>query len=74
MYLDKIEIHGFKSFGDAVKLNIPRGIQLLLVLTEVGKVMLQMPFAGYWVNKVPKHYAEPKWKILYLLGQRNVNL
>lgn len=26
MYLDKIEIHGFKSFGDAVRLNIPKGI------------------------------------------------
>lgn len=37
MYLDKIEIHGFKSFGDAVKLNIPRGITAVIGPNGSGK-------------------------------------
>ena len=37
MYLDKIEIHGFKSFGDAVKLNIPKGITGVIGPNGSGK-------------------------------------
>lgn len=37
MYLDKIEIHGFKSFGDAVKLNIPKGITAVIGPNGSGK-------------------------------------
>ena len=37
MYLDKIEIHGFKSFGDAVKLNIPQGITGVIGPNGSGK-------------------------------------
>lgn len=37
MYLDKIEIHGFKSFGDAVKLSIPRGITAVIGPNGSGK-------------------------------------
>ena len=37
MYLDKVEIHGFKSFGDAVKLNIPKGITGVIGPNGSGK-------------------------------------
>ena len=37
MYLDKLEIHGFKSFGDAVKLNIPKGITGVIGPNGSGK-------------------------------------
>ncbi len=37
MYLDKIEIHGFKSFGNAVKLNIPKGITAVIGPNGSGK-------------------------------------
>ncbi|MEF9958378.1 MAG: chromosome segregation protein SMC [Niameybacter sp.] len=37
MYLAKIEIHGFKSFGDAVKLNIPQGITAVIGPNGSGK-------------------------------------
>ena len=37
MYLDKLEIHGFKSFGDAVKLNIPPGITGVIGPNGSGK-------------------------------------
>ncbi|MDF2612494.1 MAG: chromosome segregation protein [Clostridia bacterium] len=37
MYLDKIEIHGFKSFGNAVKLNIPKGITGVIGPNGSGK-------------------------------------
>ncbi|MGL4362512.1 MAG: chromosome segregation protein SMC [Cellulosilyticaceae bacterium] len=37
MYLDKLEIHGFKSFGDAVKLNIPQGITGVIGPNGSGK-------------------------------------
>ena len=37
MYLDKIEIHGFKSFGDAVKLKIPKGITGVIGPNGSGK-------------------------------------
>ena len=37
MYLDKVEIHGFKSFGDAVKLDIPRGITAVIGPNGSGK-------------------------------------
>ncbi|PHV71113.1 chromosome segregation protein SMC [Sporanaerobium hydrogeniformans] len=37
MYLDNIEIHGFKSFGDAVKLNIPHGITGVIGPNGSGK-------------------------------------
>lgn len=37
MYLDKIEIHGFKSFGDAVKLSIPKGITGVIGPNGSGK-------------------------------------
>lgn len=37
MYLDKIEIHGFKSFGDSVKLNIPKGITAVIGPNGSGK-------------------------------------
>lgn len=37
MYLDKVEIHGFKSFGDAVKLMIPKGITGVIGPNGSGK-------------------------------------
>lgn len=37
MYLAKIEIHGFKSFGDAVKLSIPQGITAVIGPNGSGK-------------------------------------
>ena len=37
MYLDKIEIHGFKSFGNAVKLSIPKGITAVIGPNGSGK-------------------------------------
>jgi chromosome segregation protein len=37
MYLDKIEIHGFKSFGDMVKLSIPKGITAVIGPNGSGK-------------------------------------
>ncbi len=37
MYLEKVEIHGFKSFGDAVKLNIPKGITGVIGPNGSGK-------------------------------------
>ena len=37
MYLDKVEIHGFKSFGDAIKLNIPKGITGIIGPNGSGK-------------------------------------
>ncbi|MBE6023628.1 MAG: chromosome segregation protein SMC [Cellulosilyticum sp.] len=37
MYLDQVEIHGFKSFGDAVKLNIPKGITGVIGPNGSGK-------------------------------------
>lgn len=37
MYLNKVEIHGFKSFGDAVKLSIPRGITAVIGPNGSGK-------------------------------------
>ena len=37
MYLDKVEIHGFKSFGDAIKLNIPKGITGVIGPNGSGK-------------------------------------
>ncbi|MGL5676521.1 MAG: chromosome segregation protein SMC [Cellulosilyticaceae bacterium] len=37
MYLDKLEIHGFKSFGDAVKLSIPQGITGVIGPNGSGK-------------------------------------
>lgn len=37
MYLDKIEIHGFKSFGDTVKLQIPQGITAVIGPNGSGK-------------------------------------
>ena len=37
MYLDKVEIHGFKSFGDAVKLSIPKGITGVIGPNGSGK-------------------------------------
>lgn len=37
MYLDKIEIHGFKSFGDSVKLAIPQGITAVIGPNGSGK-------------------------------------
>lgn len=37
MYLDKVEIHGFKSFGDAVKLTIPKGITGVIGPNGSGK-------------------------------------
>lgn len=37
MYLDKIEIHGFKSFGNAVKLSIPKGITGVIGPNGSGK-------------------------------------
>jgi len=37
MYLDKIEIHGFKSFGNSVKLNIPKGITGVIGPNGSGK-------------------------------------
>ncbi len=37
MYLDKIEIHGFKSFGDSIKLNIPKGITAVIGPNGSGK-------------------------------------
>ena len=37
MYLDKVEIHGFKSFGDAVKLSIPQGITGVIGPNGSGK-------------------------------------
>ncbi|MHC1750433.1 MAG: chromosome segregation protein SMC [Cellulosilyticaceae bacterium] len=37
MYLDKVEIHGFKSFGDSVKLNIPQGITAVIGPNGSGK-------------------------------------
>lgn len=37
MYLDKVEIHGFKSFGDAVKLDIPQGITAVIGPNGSGK-------------------------------------
>ncbi|OOB78282.1 MAG: chromosome segregation protein SMC [Epulopiscium sp. Nuni2H_MBin001] len=37
MYLDKVELHGFKSFGDRVKLNIPKGITAVIGPNGSGK-------------------------------------
>lgn len=37
MYLEKVEIHGFKSFGDAVKLHIPKGITGVIGPNGSGK-------------------------------------
>ncbi|HHX60157.1 MAG TPA: chromosome segregation protein SMC [Epulopiscium sp.] len=37
MYLKKVEIQGFKSFGDAVKLNIPPGITAVVGPNGCGK-------------------------------------
>ena len=37
MYLKKLEIHGFKSFGDAVKLEIPQGITAVIGPNGSGK-------------------------------------
>ena len=37
MYLDQVEIHGFKSFGDAVKLRIPKGITGVIGPNGSGK-------------------------------------
>lgn len=37
MYLEKVEIHGFKSFGDAVKLMIPKGITGVIGPNGSGK-------------------------------------
>ena len=37
MYLDKIEIHGFKSFGDAIVLSIPKGITGVIGPNGSGK-------------------------------------
>ena len=37
MYLDKVEIHGFKSFGNAVKLKIPQGITAIIGPNGSGK-------------------------------------
>lgn len=37
MYLDKIEIHGFKSFGNAIKINIPKGITGVIGPNGSGK-------------------------------------
>ncbi|MGL4738570.1 MAG: chromosome segregation protein SMC [Cellulosilyticaceae bacterium] len=37
MYLEKIEIHGFKSFGDSVKLTIPKGITAVIGPNGSGK-------------------------------------
>ena len=37
MYLEKVEIHGFKSFGDAIKLNIPKGITGVIGPNGSGK-------------------------------------
>lgn len=37
MYLNKLEIHGFKSFGDAVKLSIPSGITAVIGPNGSGK-------------------------------------
>lgn len=37
MYLDKVEIHGFKSFGDSIKLTIPKGITAVIGPNGSGK-------------------------------------
>ncbi|MEG1827949.1 MAG: chromosome segregation protein SMC [Cellulosilyticaceae bacterium] len=37
MYLDKVEIHGFKSFGETVKLEIPQGITAVIGPNGSGK-------------------------------------
>lgn len=37
MYLEKLEIHGFKSFGDSVKLQIPQGITAVIGPNGSGK-------------------------------------
>lgn len=37
MYLDKIEIHGFKSFGNATIINIPKGITAIIGPNGSGK-------------------------------------
>ncbi len=37
MYLDKIEMHGFKSFGDTIRLVIPQGITAVIGPNGSGK-------------------------------------
>ncbi|WP_069997578.1 chromosome segregation protein SMC [Cellulosilyticum sp. I15G10I2] len=37
MYLDRIEIHGFKSFGNAIKINVPKGITGVIGPNGSGK-------------------------------------
>ena len=74
MYLDKVEIHGFKSFGDAVKLSIPQGITGVIGPNGMVRVTFQMRLDGCLENKVPKAYVVVICKILFLQELKSESL
>ena len=74
MYLKRLEIQGFKSFADPLKLDFSKEITAVVGPNGSGKAILQMLFAGYWGNKVLKPLEERRWKMLFFQGLKTVNL
>ena len=54
MYLKSLELQGFKSFPDKVKLTFDKGLTAVVGPTAAEKVISAILLDGFWGSSLPK--------------------
>ena len=70
MFLKCLELQGFKSFPEKVKLEFKEGITAVVGPNGSGKSNISDALRWVWANKAQKLSGAKKWKTLYFRGPK----